>query len=69
MSLKVGQVVKLRSGGPLMTITGTSIGPDRPPLYACSWFDKDNREQMASFPADVLIDGGNHADKSQMQFS
>jgi uncharacterized protein YodC (DUF2158 family) len=54
MSFKIGEVVKLKSGGPLMTITGTSVGPDRPTLFNCSWFDKDNREQIGSFPADAL---------------
>jgi uncharacterized protein YodC (DUF2158 family) len=52
---KVGDVVKLKSGGPLMTITGTSVGPDRPTLFSCSWFDKDNHEQTGSFPADALV--------------
>jgi uncharacterized protein YodC (DUF2158 family) len=54
MSFKVGDVVKLKSGGPLMTITGTSIGPGRPTLFTCNWFDKDNREQAASYPAEAL---------------
>jgi uncharacterized protein YodC (DUF2158 family) len=56
MSFKVGDVVKLKSGGPLMTVTGTSVGPDRPTLFTCSWFDKDNHEQTGSFPADALSD-------------
>ena len=55
MSFKVGDVVKLKSGGPLMTITGTSVGPDRPMLYTCSWIDKDNRPQVGSYPAEALI--------------
>ena len=56
MSFKVGDVVKLRSGGPLMTVTGTSVGNDRPTLFTCSWFDKDNREQTSSFPAESIMD-------------
>jgi uncharacterized protein YodC (DUF2158 family) len=58
MSFKIGDVVKLKSGGPHMTITGTSVGPDRPTLFSCSWFDKDNREQNGSYPADALVAAG-----------
>jgi uncharacterized protein YodC (DUF2158 family) len=54
MSFQIGEVVKLRSGGPLMTITSTSVGPGRLTLFCCSWFDKDNREQTGSFPAEAL---------------
>jgi uncharacterized protein YodC (DUF2158 family) len=56
MSFKVGDVVKLKGGGPQMTITGTSVGPDRPTLFTCNWFDKDNREQSSAYPADSLIE-------------
>jgi uncharacterized protein YodC (DUF2158 family) len=55
MSFKIGEVVKLKSGGPLMTVTGISTSEDRPPSLNCSWFDKDNREQVGSFPADALV--------------
>jgi uncharacterized protein YodC (DUF2158 family) len=54
MSFKVGEVVRLKGGGPAMTITGTSIGPDRSALFNCSWFDSDKREQLGAFPADAL---------------
>jgi uncharacterized protein YodC (DUF2158 family) len=54
MSFKVGEVVKLKSGGPLMTVTAISTSEDRPPSFNCSWFDKDNREQVGSFPADAI---------------
>jgi uncharacterized protein YodC (DUF2158 family) len=55
MSFNVGDVVKLRSGGPLMTTTGTSVGPDRPMLFTCEWFDRDGHLQHGSFPADALV--------------
>lgn len=55
MSFQIGDVVKLKGGGPLMTVTGTSTGPGRPPLFTCNWFDKDDREQSSSFPGDALI--------------
>ena len=54
MSFKVGDVVKLKSGGPLMTVTGKSTGPDRPALFTCAWFDKEHREHTSAYPADAL---------------
>jgi uncharacterized protein YodC (DUF2158 family) len=55
MSFKIGDVVRLRSGGPNMTVTGTSEGPDRPVLFNCTWIDKDHRPQYGAFPADALV--------------
>ena len=54
MSFQVGEVVQLQSGGPLMTITSTSVGPERAILFCCTWFDKDNKEQSGSYPAEAL---------------
>jgi uncharacterized protein YodC (DUF2158 family) len=58
MSFEVGDIVRLRSGGPQMTVTGTSVGPDRPMLFRCSWFDKDGHEQTGAFPAEALSKPG-----------
>lgn len=58
MSFKIGDVVKLKGGGPLMTVTGTSVGADRPTLFTCNWFDKENREQGSAYPADALVEAG-----------
>lgn len=55
MSFKVGEVVKLKSGGANMTVTGISTSEDRPPSFNCAWLDKDNRQQVGSFPADALV--------------
>ena len=54
MSFKIGDVVKLNSSGPLMTVTGTSGGPDRPTLFTCNSFNKDSWGQDASYPADAF---------------
>jgi uncharacterized protein YodC (DUF2158 family) len=51
---KVGEVVKLKSGGADMTVTGISTGEDRPPSFNCTWQDKDHRQQVGSFPAEAL---------------
>jgi uncharacterized protein YodC (DUF2158 family) len=54
MSFNIGEVVALRSGGPKMTVTSMSTGPDRPPLFVCSWVDKDGRPQTGAYPAEAL---------------
>jgi uncharacterized protein YodC (DUF2158 family) len=54
MSFNLGDVVRLKSGGPLMTVTSTSISPDRPVLYMCEWIDRDQKLQSSSFPAEAL---------------
>ncbi len=49
---KVGDTVRLKSGGPTMTIT--AVGDDNGKIRVwCSWFDAMN-EKNASFPADAL---------------
>jgi uncharacterized protein YodC (DUF2158 family) len=50
--LKVGDTVKLKSGGPLMTVT--AVGHDdtsRGPVIWCSWFDDKGKESTGYFPA------------------
>lgn len=42
--LKIGDVVRLKSGGPMMTITGEYYGN-----HACTWF-VDGKEVNGNFP-------------------
>ncbi|WP_199728308.1 YodC family protein [Achromobacter sp. K91] len=44
-----GDVVQLKSGGPLMTVTSIS-GND----VSCTWFDEKNKVNTRSFPAAIL---------------
>jgi len=47
--LKVGDTVRLKSGGPLMTVT--TVGRDEGTPYVwTSWFD-DRKESQGHFPA------------------
>ena len=47
--MKKGDIVQLKSGGPLMTITDIEDG------YAyCKWFDKNNEVKNESFPTESL---------------
>ena len=49
---KVGDVVRLASGGPNMTIIGDGVAPGH---VECQWFDKHGQSQQGSFPEDALI--------------
>lgn len=49
---RVGQVVKLRSGGPDMTVEGVELGS-----VAVVWFDSARVEPCrADFPPDSLVE-------------
>ena len=52
MSFKVGETVKLKSGGPDMTVTriGTSAGE---PMVWCVWFE-GSKDVYALFPPETL---------------
>ena len=54
MDFKVGDIVRLRSGGPRMTVE--AILPDMPggPVVACSWFDENNQHHDRSFSPAAL---------------
>lgn len=49
MTFKAGDTVKLKSGGPLMTIKQENHGGE----FQCQWFEKTKLEQ-ASFSAESL---------------
>ena len=55
-ALQVGDVVRLNSGGPPMTIT--HIGPTSeydPEVYAwCTWFKSDNETVQRHFPLETV---------------
>jgi uncharacterized protein YodC (DUF2158 family) len=53
MKFQVGDVVQLRSGGPLMTVVFMALGPDGAPMVDCIWFDKADKKE-ATFPAATL---------------
>jgi uncharacterized protein YodC (DUF2158 family) len=55
MSFNIGEVVKLKSGGPYITVTSISTSPDRPVVFVCQWIDKDGRAQTGTYPAEALI--------------
>jgi uncharacterized protein YodC (DUF2158 family) len=46
---KTGEKVRLKSGGPRMTIDWVDVE-----RVHCQWFDSSHKLQAASFPADSL---------------
>ena len=53
-----GDVVRLKSGGPSMTVELTQCKDD-PGKLNCSWFDKDGKRHFDYFdPAVVEVDDG-----------
>ena len=52
-SLKEGDLVRLRSGGPLMTVTEVSSGLGSAVVYA-TWFDDNNELRSGFFPPSAL---------------
>jgi len=55
--LKIGDVVQLKSGGPIMTVNGFMIGRDGKPDpddVQCTWFDSKKELKSGRFPAATL---------------
>ena len=48
-----GQTVKLKSGGPVMTVMGTKAFDLNPNMYVCQWFSGKSYKQ-AEFPGPNL---------------
>jgi uncharacterized protein YodC (DUF2158 family) len=53
MAFKVGDVVKLKSGGPLMTVTTTGHHAGGKEVVGCAWFDAA-KPCADVFPPDTL---------------
>ena len=54
MAFKVGDVVQLKSGGPLMTVSGFGRGADGSERVNCTYFDKSESEKHGTYPAEAL---------------
>jgi uncharacterized protein YodC (DUF2158 family) len=53
MAFKVGDVVKLKSGGPLMTVTNPNCTVNGVAAVSCAWFDQA-KPCANLFPPDSL---------------
>jgi uncharacterized protein YodC (DUF2158 family) len=58
MRFKTGDVVRLKSGGPDMTVNGFSNGPNEEPH--CAWFDGDVLRESYFYDETLVLsdDGG-----------
>ena len=54
MACKVGDVVRLKFGGTLMTVSKLFKSPEGREMVQCTWFDKKPREHRAAFVIDSL---------------
>lgn len=52
--IKVGDSVKLKSGGPTMTVRTIARDGDEPPYAICDWFEGTKRDTR-DFPLTSLI--------------
>ena len=52
-SIQPGSTVRLKSGGPLMTVTSIRQGDDGQIVW-CAWFDEKDQEFKGKFPMAAL---------------
>lgn len=51
---EIGQIVRLKSGGPKMTIKRNEGNGEEEQVWACQWFDRNGKLHNDSFPEDML---------------
>ena len=51
MTFKVGDTVRLKSGGPRMTVTDVGNRPKEGAVVWCAWFDDKRNEKTGFYPA------------------
>ena len=54
MAFKVGDAVRLKSGGAQMTVSKFFKSPEGREMVQCTWFDKKPREHRTAFVMDSL---------------
>jgi uncharacterized protein YodC (DUF2158 family) len=54
MVFKVGDIVQLKSGGALMTVSELFKSPEDREMVQCTWCDKRQRQHRAAFGIDAL---------------
>lgn len=54
MTLKIGDTVQLKSGSPVMTVTGFVPEGSGRQLLKCTWFDQTDNERTSAYPPEAL---------------
>jgi uncharacterized protein YodC (DUF2158 family) len=52
VKISVGSVVKLKSGGPVMTVVAVRDADS----LDCTWFDRDQKRRDSSFPSSCVAE-------------
>jgi uncharacterized protein YodC (DUF2158 family) len=65
MVFKVGDVVQLKSGGAVMTVSKLFKSPEGREMVQCTWFDKKPRQHRAAFVIASLEKAGLRAAKHE----
>lgn len=51
---QIGDVVQLKSGGPVMTVENPSFQSNPGPVVRCEWFDAKGLKQIGVFKEEML---------------
>jgi len=57
--LAVGEVVTLKSGGPLMTVQQLDLNEDFEEIVICKWFDEQHQACTETFAPAALVKAAN----------
>lgn len=52
--LKKGDTVRLKSGGPLMTVTYVGRSASGDPTVTCTWFDNNSDPKTTNLPIEAV---------------
>jgi uncharacterized protein YodC (DUF2158 family) len=55
IEIKPGDVVRLKSGGPTMTVTSAGLDMTDVPTVWCAWFDQKGAHQEGAYPAIAVV--------------
>jgi len=54
-SIKIGDSVRRRAGGPTMTVVDVEEEDSGQLMIHCVWFDEKNNENQGQYPAHALV--------------
>ena len=54
-TIKAGDIIKVKSGGPKMTVSEVAEDTFGTMTVWCSWFDDKNKNQSGTFPLNTVV--------------